>query len=60
MLSMRTLLASDPFLPIEARVAIAEGADDAHERLVRLGANICDAAELLDTAQGEPPCCGLL
>jgi hypothetical protein len=54
MMSMRTLLSSDPFLPREAREAVAEGRVDAHEHLVRLGASECDAAELLD-ARDEPP-----
>jgi hypothetical protein len=48
MLSMRTLLSSDPFLPLEAREAIADRSEDAYEQLVRLGANLCEAAELLD------------
>jgi hypothetical protein len=52
MMSMRTLLSSDPFLPPEAREAVAEGRVEAHEHLVRLGANECEAAELLD-ARGE-------
>jgi hypothetical protein len=47
-MSMRTLLASDPFLPREAREAVAAGRAEAHEHLVRLGANACEAAELLD------------
>jgi hypothetical protein len=48
MLSMRTLLLSDPFLPVETRERIAMGDETAHEDLLRLGANDCEAAELLD------------
>ena len=48
MLSMRALLSADPFLPPEAREAISQGRDDAHDHLVRLGATHCEAAELLD------------
>jgi hypothetical protein len=54
-MSMRTLLSSDPFLPREAREAVAEGRVDAHEHLVRLGLDECEAAELLDT-HGEHGC----
>jgi hypothetical protein len=48
MLSMRTLLSSDPFLPADVREAIAEGRREAMWHLVALGADDCDAAELLD------------
>jgi hypothetical protein len=48
MFSMRTLLSSDPFLPKEAREAVGRGHHSAREQLVRLGANDCEAAELLD------------
>jgi hypothetical protein len=51
-MSMRTLLSSDPFLPREAREAVAAGRIEAHEHLVRLGVSECEAAELLD-ARGE-------
>ncbi|HEY3667406.1 MAG TPA: hypothetical protein VGL19_15470 [Polyangiaceae bacterium] len=47
-LSMRALLAADPFLPHELRQAIAKREDFARHHLVRLGANECEAAELLD------------
>jgi hypothetical protein len=59
MFSMRTLLSSDPFLPREARDAVAEWRDDAYDHLVRLGASACEAAELLDAgcceARVDPP-----
>ncbi|MBV9946820.1 MAG: hypothetical protein JOZ69_08235 [Myxococcales bacterium] len=56
---MRTLLSSDPFLPPEARDAVAELRDDAREQLVRLGVNDCEAFELLDGFAGDPLCdCG--
>ena len=45
---MRLLLESDPSIPPETRRAISRGDDDAHERLVDLGLNECEAAELLD------------
>ena len=48
---MRLLLESDPEIPHETRRAIARGDDDARSRLVDLGLNECEAAELLD----EPP-----
>jgi hypothetical protein len=47
-MSMRTLLSSDPFLPREAREAVAAGRVEAHEHLVRLGVSESEAAELLD------------
>ena len=47
-LSMRALLAADPFLPHETRQAIAQRERLAHAQLVSLGANPCEAAELLD------------
>jgi hypothetical protein len=56
MLSMRTLLSADPFLPLEAREAIAERDREAHAHLVRLGAHPCDAAELLDEKHEAAPC----
>ena len=48
---MRLLLQSDPSLPPEVREAISRGDRAAHPRLVDLGLNECEAAELLD----EPP-----
>jgi hypothetical protein len=45
---MRLLLESDPAIPHDTRRAIARGDDDAHRRLVDLGLNECEAAELLD------------
>lgn len=48
---MRLLLESDPSLPPDVRQAITRGDRDAHGRLVDLGLNECEAAELLD----EPP-----
>jgi hypothetical protein len=47
-LSMRTLLAADPNLPVETRTAIANGDRDSVGRLVELGLDECEAAELLD------------
>src|SRR5580658_9941017 len=45
-LSMRTLLAADPNLPEETRAAIANGDRDSVGRLVELGLDECEAAEL--------------
>ena len=45
---MRLLLESDPSIPQETRRAISRGDDDARMRLVDLGLNECEAAELLD------------
>ena len=45
---MRLLLESDPSIPQETRSAISRGDDDAQMRLVALGLNECEAAELLD------------
>jgi hypothetical protein len=45
---MRLLLESDPSIPSETRRAITRGDYDAHNRLVDLGLNDCEAAELLD------------
>lgn len=53
-LSMRALLAADPFLPHDLRQAIARREDLARHHLLSLGANECEAAELLD----EPRCAG--
>ncbi len=48
MLSMRALLQTDPFLPHATRTAIAERHASSRERLVELGLDECEAAELLD------------
>jgi hypothetical protein len=45
---MRLLLESDPSIPQETRRAISRGDEDARMRLVDLGLNECEAAELLD------------
>jgi hypothetical protein len=60
MFSMRTLLSSDPFLPADVREAVAEGRREAMWHLVALGADDCDAAELLDRRDLLAPmdCCG--
>ena len=52
--SMRELLIASPFLPLDTREAIARG-DDARDRLVELGVNHCEAAELLGYECDEPP-----
>jgi hypothetical protein len=51
-LSMRALLAADPLLPEETRAGIAQGDAGSVARLVELGLDECEAAELLD----EPRC----
>jgi hypothetical protein len=56
MLSMRTLLTSDPFLPLETRTRIAERDEGAFDDLLRLGANDCEAAELLEERRPCTPC----
>jgi hypothetical protein len=56
MLSMRTLLSEDPLLAPEVRELILRDAREAHEHLVRLGANECEAAELLDLRPFECEC----
>ena len=45
---MRLLLESDPSIPQETRRAISRGDEDARVRLVDLGLDDCEAAELLD------------
>jgi hypothetical protein len=50
---MRLLLESDPSIPQETRRAISRGDDDARVRLVELGLNECEAAELLDETPRE-------
>lgn len=47
-MSIRTLLASDPHLSEEIRIGIAKGAPESSDRLVALGVDPCEAAELLD------------
>ena len=54
---MRLLLESDPSLPSETRQAITRGDDDAQTRLVDLGLNECEAAELLDERPREEWLC---
>jgi hypothetical protein len=54
---MRLLLESDPSLPSETRQAITRGDDDAQTRLVDLGLNECEAAELLDEQPREEWLC---
>jgi hypothetical protein len=56
MLSMRVLLQSDPFLPLETRARIAEGDAAARDDLLRLGANDCEASELLDERRDGHEC----
>jgi hypothetical protein len=53
---MRLLLESDPSIPPDTRRAISRGDEDAQVRLVDLGLNECEAAELLD----EKPRSGLM
>ncbi len=53
MISMRTLLSSSPFLPPEARKAVAEGRFDAYSKLVSFGLNDWEAAELLDRREAR-------
>ena len=54
---MRLLLESDPSIPQETRRAISRGDEDAHTRLVDLGLNNCEAAELLDQPPQEQWAC---
>jgi hypothetical protein len=54
MLSMRTLLQAEGSLPAEVRERIAGTTEEAHEALLGLGLDDCEAAELLD----EPLGCG--
>jgi hypothetical protein len=56
MLSMRTLLQAEGSLPADVRERIADGSDEAHEALVGLGLNDCEAAELLDEPCEAWPC----
>jgi hypothetical protein len=54
---MRLLLESDPSLPPEVRRAISRGDREAYVRLVDLGLNECEAAELLDEQPREEWLC---
>jgi len=54
---MRLLLESDPAIPDATRRAISRGDEDAHTRLVDLGLNDCEAAELLDQPPQEQWAC---
>jgi hypothetical protein len=54
---MRLLLESDPSIPTETRRAITRGDEDAQTRLVDLGLNHCEAAELLDEQPREEWLC---
>jgi hypothetical protein len=56
MLSMRTLLQTEGSLPDEIREQLADGSERAHDALVRLGLNDCEAAELLDEPLDGWPC----
>ena len=53
---VRLLLEVDPLIPAETRRAIARRAPDARSRLVELGLNECEAAELLDERTDELCC----
>jgi len=53
---VRLLLEVDPLIPAETRRAIARRDADAHDRLVDLGLNECEAAELLDE-RTDDHCC---
>jgi hypothetical protein len=55
-LRVRLLLEVDPWIPAETRRAIARRDSDAHKRLVDLGLNECEAAELLDE-RTDDMCC---
>lgn len=55
--SVRRLLEVDPSIPVETRRAIARGDADARARLVDLGVNECEAAELLDERTDDLRCC---
>jgi hypothetical protein len=55
-LSMRALLAADPFLAPETRERIAGGDPDSQAHLVKLGLDACEAAELLDEPYPDCDC----
>jgi hypothetical protein len=52
-LSMRTLLAANPALSEETRIGIANRDPESARRLVQLGLDECEAAELLDESCEE-------
>jgi hypothetical protein len=56
--NMRALLEADPSIPVEIRTAISRGDGDARWRLMRLGLNECEAAELLDERLENGWTCG--
>ena len=53
---VRLLLEVDPSIPVETRRAIARRDADARKRLVDLGVNECEAAELLDERTDDMRC----
>jgi len=53
---VRLLLEVDPSIPVETRRAIARRDADARRRLVDLGVNECEAAELLGE-RTDDMCC---
>jgi hypothetical protein len=53
---VRLLLEADPSIPAETRRAIARRDADARKRLVDLGLNDCEAAELLDERIDDMSC----
>jgi hypothetical protein len=53
---VRLLLEVDPSIPAETRRAIARRDADARSRLVDLGLNECEAAELLDERTDDMRC----
>jgi hypothetical protein len=56
--NMRALLEADPSIPAEIRTAISRGDGDARWRLMHLGLNECEAAELLDEQLEDGWTCG--
>jgi hypothetical protein len=56
--NMRALLVADPSIPAEIRTAISRRDGDARCRLMHLGLNECEAAELLDELLDEAWNCG--
>ena len=53
---VRLLLEVDPSIPADTRRAIVRGDSDARARLVALGLNECEAAELLDERTDDMRC----
>ena len=53
---VRLLLEVDPSIPVDTRRAIVRRDSDARARLVDLGLNECEAAELLDERTDEMRC----